>query len=71
MAESLLTQVALNDAGAGNYMATSVEFKRGQRLLEIVVWEIWVVVLLEKEAKSITFSGESLFLRSNTVLSLC
>ena len=48
MTESLLSQVALNDARAGNDMAATVEFKRGQLLPQVVVWGILVVVLLEK-----------------------
>lgn len=66
MAESLLTQVELNYARAGNEMATTVELKREQLLPGVVVW-----VVLEKEVKSVTSSGGILVLRNDRMLSLC
>lgn len=67
MAESLLTQVALKDARAGNDMAATVEFKRGQLLLEVVGLGSGII---GREVKAVIFSGESLFLRNDSMLSL-
>lgn len=67
LAESLLTQVALKDARAGNDMAATVEFKRGQVLPEVVGLSSGVV---GREVKSVVFSGENLFLRNDSMLSL-